>query len=168
MANTYILIKGETLASSAASYTFTAIPSTFTDLLIRSSLRWNGSGYGSVDLRLNGSTTNDSSTELVAYDVTNAASSRYTTYSFGGMSSGTDTSNTFSSNELYIPNYTGSTNKPTSLSAVTENNSSSFGTYITATANLWSNTSAVTSITLVSGTTFQIGSSFYLYGIKNS
>jgi hypothetical protein len=159
------LISSQVLGTTASSVTFSSIPSGYTDLVLLSSLRWNGSGYGSVDLRLNGSTTNDSSTELVAYDVTNAASSRYTTYSFGGMSSGTDTSNTFSSNELYIPNYTGSTNKPTSLSAVAENNSSSFGTYITATANLWSNTSAVTSITLVSGTTFVAGSSFYLYGL---
>ena len=168
MAVTYELIKGETLASSAASYTFTAIPSTYTDLVVRSSARWEYDGYGTIQLQLNGSTTNDSSTEVVAYDVTNVASGRYTTISFGGMTSGTGTSNTFSSNELYIPNYTSSANKPTSLFTVAENNSNTTGTYIAATANLWSNTAAITSITLVSGSNFVAGSSFYLYGIKNS
>lgn len=168
MANTYTLISGETLASTAASYTFSAIPSTYTDLVLRSSTRWDIDGYGTMQLQLNGSTANDSSTEFYAYDVSNAGSGRYTTISFGGMSSGTGTSNTFSSNELYIPNYTSSTSKPSSLFTVAENNSSSTGTYIAGTANLWSNTSAVTSITLTSGSNFAAGSSFYLYGIKNS
>jgi hypothetical protein len=45
MPSTYTLIKGETIGSSAASYTFTAIPSTFTDLVLRISVR-STSGAG--------------------------------------------------------------------------------------------------------------------------
>jgi hypothetical protein len=169
MASSRFLITSQTLASSAASVTFSSIPATYTDLVVRSSVRWDDAGYASLELRLNGSTTNDSSTELYVYDVTNSGSSRYTTLSFGGTISGTGTSNTFSSNELYIPNYAGSTNKPSSLMAFAENNSGTTGTYISATANLWSNTAAVTSIILaISSGNIVAGSSFYLYGLKNS
>lgn len=79
------------------------------------------------------------------------------------------TANTFSNGELYIPNYAGSANKPTSWFNAQENNTTT--AYINSHANLWSNTSAITSITLTAsvGTNeIKSGSSFYLYGISKN
>ena len=172
MPSTYTLIKGETLASSAASYTFTAIPSTFTDLVLRWSSRETTAGafFGSTNLRFNGVATNYSRTYIWG---TGAAASSGRQANAGslltdegyGVSAG-NTSNTFSYNEVYLPSYTVSQNKPLSLIYAGENNTTT--AYLQPLAGLWSNTASITSITLTSNSTFDIGSSFYLYGIKNS
>jgi hypothetical protein len=80
-----------------------------------------------------------------------------------------DTANTFSNSEIYIPSYTISQNKPISGFFVTENNSTAAdAASINTAAQLWRNTAAITSITFTAGSNFVSGSSFYLYGIKNS
>jgi hypothetical protein len=172
MPNTYILISSNVLSSNAASVTFSSIPGTFTDLL----LRWSGrdvSGSANYDIQceFNGSGgTSYSTTQL--YGVGNGSfSNRYTNAAYGrtGYSESSDsTSNTFSSDEIYIPSYTASQNKPFSSFGATENNSGTSRVLISAMASLWTNTSAITSIKLSNGGTFVSGSSFYLYGIKNS
>ena len=170
MPSTYELIKGETLATTAASYTFSAIPSTYTDLLIRYSARLN-SASSEVDLRFNGVASNYSSTRIVGNGST-AVSLRITSSSllrfYESANYSTNTADTFSSMEIYIPNYTASQNKPFSSFVATETNAST--AYLVAQANLWSNTDAITSILLdpISSNNFVAGSSFYLYGIKNS
>ncbi len=75
------------------------------------------------------------------------------------------TSNTFASADIYIPSYLATQNKPVSIDSATENNATE--AYRAATAGLWRNTAAITSINLEGGD-FVSGSSFYLYGIKNS
>jgi hypothetical protein len=82
----------------------------------------------------------------------------------------TSTSNTFGMSEHYFINYAGSTNKIVSDFSVSEGNSSTYPG-IAATAGLWRNTNAITSISFTpSGAVngFVSGSSFYLYGIKNT
>ena len=76
--------------------------------------------------------------------------------------------NTFSNCSVYVPNYAGSTNKSFSADLTAENNTT--GTNMQLVAQLWSDTSAITSLVFVpgNGTNFVSGSSFYLYGIKNS
>jgi hypothetical protein len=77
--------------------------------------------------------------------------------------------NTFGSAEIYIPSYTASQNKPLSTFGVVENNSAAGGdTEIDAWANLYRDTAAISSIAINARATFAAGSSFYLYGIKNS
>ena len=80
----------------------------------------------------------------------------------------TSTASTFSNHEVYIPNYTGSNYKSFSVSSVSEDNNAS--AYNLLTAGLWSQTAAITSISLAPtyGTGFDTNSTFYLYGIKNS
>jgi hypothetical protein len=73
------------------------------------------------------------------------------------------TANTFSNIEVYVPSYAVSQNKPFSVHTATEYNSADYAQN-EVDAMLWSNTAAITSLTL-SGLTFAIGSSFYLYGI---
>ena len=171
MANTYVLISSNTLSSSAASVTFSSIPSTYTDLVLKVSVRSDRANtQDDVRITFNSTTTNYSYTYLRGSG--SAAISGSSTTDpwewFGNMDAANATSNTFANGELYIPSYLASQNKPTSAIMAMEDNVSS-PVYLTANANLWRNTAAITSITLALGFgNFVSGSSFYLYGIKNS
>jgi hypothetical protein len=172
MPSTYTLIKGETIASSAASYTFTAIPSTFTDLVLRYSIRSNGTEIS--NLKINGSSSAVYSRTRLQGNGSTASSNRDSSQTLINLNNSTTydggfTSNVFSSGEIYIPSYTVAQNKPISIFNVEENND----TYATtqAFAGLFGDTTAITSLTLQNGTStdlFVSGSSFYLYGVKNA
>jgi hypothetical protein len=175
MAITYTLIASNTLGSSAASVTFSSIPNTYTDLVLRISWRTDASGVYSQTpiVRFNGQTsgTNYSNTYLNGSGTT-ASSGRYssdfTWRPYLLLTGSASTANTFANVELYIPNYLTSTNKPASLFGVSELNQTTNNT-IGTNALLWSNTSAITSIKLEAPTdNFVSGSSFFLYGIKNN
>ena len=170
---TYTLIKGETIASAATSYTFTAIPSTYTDLVLRCSTRGSQAGtLTNLNIQINGDTGNTySRTRIYGYNSTATSNRDSNAASFIDVSffnlDGT-TANTFTNTEIYLPNYTSSTNKPFSAAAAMENNSATLAS-IGANANLWSNTAAITSLSIQNnGGNFVSGSSFYLYGISKS
>lgn len=170
MPSSRILISSQTLTSSAASVTFSSIPSTYTDLVLRTSTRTDaGATYESfLRYTLNGSPTY-STTELRQQNGT-VASVRVTSGGYwrgGYIPTPTVTSNTFGSSELYIPNYTGSTSKAASHFGVQENNATQAS--IAVAAELADLTSAITSIDIANNDgNFVAGSSFYLYGLKNS
>jgi hypothetical protein len=171
MANTYTLISSNVLGSAAASVTFSAIPATYTDLVLRYSARLDTTS-SEIDLRFNAdSATNYSSTRIVGNGATassaNISSSTNLRF-FEAANYSTDTANTFNSMEIYIPSYTASQNKPFSSFVGTETNATT--AYLIAQANLWRNTAAITSIVLdpISSSNFVAGSSFYLYGISKS
>jgi hypothetical protein len=174
MANTYTLIQAQTLASSASTITFSSIPATFTDLLLKASVR-STTGAGEVvnfNLVVNGDegavNTYYSRTTLSGNGAS-ASSSRASDQAPWIFSEGTTangaTSNTFSNNEYYIPNYAGTTAKVLGVFQASENNATT--TYLNAIAGLYRDTTAITTLA-IKGTTYAIGSSFYLYGIKNS
>ena len=174
MPSTYTLIKGETLASSAASYTFTAIPSTFKDLTLRISVRTTDANpVDSLNIVFNSDTSTIYSYTRVRGDGSVAYSNRRTALgaviieSVNATEGGTST---FTNLEVYIPNYTSTVNKPVSSYAAREDNLASGSTYQSAQAHLYRNTTAISSITITSGNAANLftGSSFYLYGIKNS
>lgn len=174
MPATYTLIASNTLSSSAASVTFSSISASYTDLVVSCSLRGtNASQDETLIIRFNGVSSAYSKTDLQATGTT-AASGRQTSASsiqIGSINAGSSTANTFTPVEIYIPSYTVSQNKPLSAQAFFENNSTTAGQwYIFTDAGLWSNTSAITSIAFsqASGRDFASGSSFFLYGIKNS
>jgi hypothetical protein len=173
MATTYTLISSNVLASSAASVTFSAIPSTYTDLVLRFSARSDSASYnGSCDIILNGIATATYSYTSLAVSANTVSSSRSSAVTAGSarhsVVGATATASTFGSAEIYIPSYTVSQNKPYSASGTGENDSTNQSQSVVA--NLFSNTAAITSIMLTTGgaTGFQTLSSFYLYGIKNS
>ena len=174
MANTYSLISSNVLSASAASVTFSAIPSTYTDLVLRISARTTRSAtYDFVTFRLNADTaTNYSYTYLVGTStIADTSSGSSSTRLFDPyVNADTATNNTFGSAEIYIPSYVASQNKPISFFSVTENNASTnLSALVQTTAGLWRNTSAVNEIAMTAGVgSFVSGSSFYLYGIKNS
>ena len=166
---TYTLISSNVLGSAAASVTFSSIPSTYTDLVLRASVRSDRAfSIDAITFTLNTSTSNLSNTRLEGTGSAVNSTFNTTNLTLNRTTAATTTANTFASLEFYIPNYTVSQNKPFSGFFATENNTTA--AYAGATAGLWRNTAALTSIQmgLVDGPNFDTGSSFYLYGIKNS
>lgn len=170
---TYKLIETVTVGSGgASSIVFTSIPQTFTDLVLKISARTaNNSGpvFDSLYVDFNGSASNQTTRYLITTDGTTVASGNEArSYVLFGASRNTATANVFSNAELYIPNYAGSTYKSSSSDGVAENNATAVG--LALAANLWSNTAAITSITLTpsTGSNFLQYSSASLYGISNT
>lgn len=170
MANTYTLISSNVLTSSAASVTFSSIPSTYTDLVIKASTRLDSGAIATaLYLTFNAVSANYSLTRIQG-NGSAASSGRDSAQAvwFGYASNGTGTgANTFSNVEWYLPNYAGSNAKVASLIIAAEDNNTT--AYTNAEALLNSSTAAITSLSLSSASSnFVSGSSFYLYGIKNS
>ena len=173
MANTYQLISSNVLSTATASVTFSAIPATYTDLVILGTARSSVSGVSDVvQTEFNSNTSAIYSNTLVYANNATAGSIRSSNdaaaRSVYYISGDTATSNTFGTFEIYIPSYTVSQNKPYSGFGVGENDSAN--ERIGASAMLFRSTTAISSIklTLLTGPNFMSGSSFYLYGIKNS
>jgi hypothetical protein len=169
MPSTYTLISSNVLSSSAASVTFSAIPSTFTDLVLRVSVRRSASGRQDLRLAVNGSTSDGSNTWLEGSGA--AATSGISAAQYVRINnivpSTAETASTFGSAEFYLPNYTVATKKPIGIFGAGENNATT--AYIGAVASLYNQTTAISSLVLsLSAGSFDTGSSFYLYGIKNS
>ena len=166
---TYIQIATVTVgAGGAANIDFSSIPSTYTDLLLKVSAR---SANASVADNLLVAFNTSSSTFTVRRLIGNGSAANSYSGSTNYMSeavANSATSSTFSNQELYIPNYAGSTNKSYSVDGVTENNATT--AYITLTAGLWATTSAINRITLTTETAsnFQQYSTATLYGISKS
>lgn len=176
MATTYEKIASVTVGSGgAASIDFTSIAADWDDLLIKLSPR-NGSGNTSdMALRFNGNSGNNYSQRHIYGDGAAAFSGNDTNQNLlsrAGVAAGTNaTASTFSNVEIYIPNYAGSTNKSLSIDSVSENNGTT--AYQHLIAGLWSQTAAITSVTLyVNGSNLAHNFAEYsiatLYGIKKS
>ena len=162
---TMTLIETKTLGTAAASIEFTSIAGTFTDIMLKVSVRQssnNGNPYTPITFALNSSATNKTSRYLIG-EGASASSNSYTEF-YAWTPSSLATANIFSNIELYIPNYAGATNKSISVDSVSENNATSNLNAIGAA--LWSNTAAVTSVSFTTTAgNFVVGSTVSLYGI---
>jgi hypothetical protein len=151
-------------AGGSASIDFTSIPGTgYTDLLIRISGRSSSTPAEGMYIAFNGSTANFSGRYLLGdgANTSSASLARYVGSIFGTVG----TASTFNNTDIYIPNYTSSTNKSFSVDNVAENNATSgFQNLI---AGLWSNTAAINSIAITC-TGFTQHSTAVLYGISKS
>lgn len=166
---TMTLIKTTTVASAVASVDMTAIPGTYTDLLVTFSARSTVAGGPFDNLLITFNNTTSGYTDRALYGTGSSAASAsgsgnpsfVFTYSVGNAA----TASTFGNGQIYIPNYAGSTNKSVSFDSVTENNSTSAIAAISA--GLWSNTSAITSIKFTAATSAElmIGTTISVYGI---
>ena len=174
MANTYTLIQAQTLASSAASVSFLSIPATYTDLMLRYSVRAdNASTVTGMRISINNDSSALYSSEQIygsgaAVTAENYARAVYT-YAYAGYINGaTTTASTFTNGEAYIPNYRVSANKAWSIFNAQENNATA--AYLWNAAQLYGSTTAISRLdfALNASVNFVTGSSFYLYGIKNS
>lgn len=165
MATTYEPIATTTLGSATSSYTFSSIPSTYTDLVLVASL--NGSTGTAIKVQFNSDTgTNYSLTRLVGDGLNTISSSQTNStsiiYGYNGVPT---TSNEFAPVIMNIQNYANTTTYKTMLSRFNNANSTSGST--DAIVGLWRSTSAITSVTVATNSgTFSTGSTFTLYGIK--
>jgi hypothetical protein len=167
MANTNKKLQTVTVGSGEAStISFTNIPQTYTDLLIKFSGRTTSASiYGIGYIRPNSSTTGFSDKAL---EGTGSSVGSYSEADSGlrfEPNGNGATANTFGNAEILIPNYTSSNYKSISVDSVTENNATAAEAFLKA--GLWSNTSAITSIDIVaySGTSFQQYTTATLYGV---
>lgn len=174
MALTYVAIASTTVSVGGASnIEFTSIPGTYTDLVVRFSLRSTESNnFTDQGFRV---TFNNIATEYYnqllygegttagAATNSNIADLRWV-YGNGA----TSTANMFSVGEIYITNYAVSRVKSIGLDSVTENNGIN-GAIRAMTAGFLNNTAAITSIKLATATGNWVQySSATLYGIKNT
>ena len=160
-------------AGGALSIDFTSIPATYTDLVLKTSLRCTTiPGYNLARMKLKINSSTSGYTNRLVYAIGNAVGSEATVtdsisyfYAVGSDS----TASTFGSTDFYIPNYAGSTNKSTSLDTVTENNAST-GVALALSAGLLSNPAAITGLSITSSDGFTIAqhSTAYLYGVSNA
>jgi hypothetical protein len=158
--NTYEPIATQTLGSSAATVTFSSIPSTYTDLVLV--VAGTASGGDDILMQFNSDTASNYSytilygTGSVAGSVRGSNGTSILVDYYGAMGTGQN------NRIIQINNYSNTTTNKTSL--VRANNAAS-GT--DAIVGLWRSTSAINAIRLFMGTaTFATGSTFSLYGIK--
>lgn len=150
---------------------FNNIPQSYTDLCLLISARSSRSqSSDNLDIFFNGSTSNrsdialrGSGTVAVSYATSNGH--------IGYIPAASDTANTFGSTLIYVPNYISSNNKSFSADVVMENNSSeNGGAFMVLDAGLWSQTAAITSITINTssgaGSNLVQHSTATLYGIR--
>jgi hypothetical protein len=159
------LIQTVNASGSSSVLEFTSIPQTYTDLVVKISLRQssnNGNPYTPITFALNSSATNKTSRYILG-EGGGVSSPNYTEF-YVWTPSSLATADTFSNIKLYLPNYTGSTNKSISVDSVSENNATA--NMVALGAALWSNTAAVTgvSFTALAGN-FVTGSTASLYGV---
>ena len=156
-------------SGGAASITFSAIPADYDDLYLVLSARGTQSnpGYGRLGLlmALNGSSSNFTGRDLLGFGSLGTGSTTYSTSRLGWTDAADATANTFSTTSITIPNYTSSNYKSISGDFATENNNSG-EMVLGIAANLWSVTTAISSITLsIESSNFAQYSSATLYGI---
>ena len=166
---TYSLISSVTVGSGgAADITFTSIPSAYTDLKLVVSARISTSGQW-YTLSFNGSTSTYSDRYLLGDGSSTASGVDGRQPALAGSAEdSTYTSNVFANSENYIPNYNSSNYKSYSGDGVQENNATA--AYMALWANLWSTTSAITSLQIKpqGGVNFVQYTTAYLYGITNA
>jgi hypothetical protein len=171
MANTFELISSYTATGTVSSIDFTSIASTWTDLVVKTSIRETSSGGTDyVWLQFNGDTSTSNYKSLILRGNGSTTASSLSTgegkIRAGITDTGAETANTFSNCEIYIPNAFGSAQKSLSCDWVAENNATN--NFMGFTAGLWTGTSAITSIKLFTSSSIGIYSTAYLYGVKNA
>jgi hypothetical protein len=171
--NTLTPIQTVTVGSGGqAAIEFTSIPQTYTDLVIKLSARSDRASWlDYLYVRFNGSSaTNYSDLYILGYGTTveSASHSSAAQLYMVAITGDTATASTFGNGEIYIPNYAGSTNKSLSTDLVLENNSAS-NNALSLNAGLWSQTAAITSVTLTNQYgNFVEHSSVTLYGVRSA
>jgi hypothetical protein len=167
MSSTYEPIATISGTGGVSSYTFSSIPSTYTDLVLVTNLFGTNDGVNTL-ITVNGSATGYSLTYL-AGNGSSATSSRTTSSpswvaSLGPLGSGSSTG-PFAM-ILNFMNYSNTTTYKTMIARQNIIGTANNGTV--ASVNLWQNTAAISSITFAiqGGATFNSTSTATLYGIK--
>jgi hypothetical protein len=166
MPKTYEPIATHTLSSAAASYTFTSIPQTYTDLVMIVQATQTagphqgkiGVGNGSIDTGSNYSQT------ILNGNGTSAASLRFSNYTYWNADylAAPGVSGEYNVSIYNFMNYSNTTTNKTMI-----NRSSKASNGTDALVNLWRSTSAINQILFgVTSSTLAAGTIITLYGIK--
>lgn len=158
--NTYTPIQTYTANGSATSFTFSSIPSTYTDLVLVTNATTT-SGSTSLACRYNGDSGNNYSFTRM-YGIGSGSGNASAAPSVPDNYIG-DINGTLGTCVFHIQNYANTTTYKAGLSR--------FGnttTTVQAWANLWRNTAAITSINVYAtgGQVWTSGSTLTLYGIS--
>jgi hypothetical protein len=158
MPATYEPIATTTLGSAQASFSFTSIPGTYTDLVAVVV----ASTSGNLKIELNSDTSGNYSNTILYGTGSSALSARNSNTT--GLIFGT-TANTVGNgvNLYHFMNYSNTTTYKTALSRGNDIDNG----LVRADVGLWRSTSAITSIRFISnlGSNLATGSTFTLYGI---
>ena len=159
---TYTPIATTTLGSAAASYTFTSIPQTYTDLVFV--IGGTGDSNGYLLIQPNSDLSNSYSRTYMIGNGSSATSSRNTNESAYFVDAGNGSSSTPADTVVSILNYSNTTTYKTAL--VRAYSYLAPGSYTGV--GLYRSTSAITSLKIQasSGSSLQAGSTFTLYGIS--
>lgn len=154
MATAITALATTTLASNAATVSFSSISQSYRDLILVMNLTASA-GYN-IPITLNGDTTNANYTSVyVAGDGSSASSGILANY-VGGVYSGN-----LSTNVLHFMDYAQTDKHVNILSRLSVSTNTA-----SAIVTRWSNTAAVTSIAFTVPGTFSAGSTFSLYGVS--
>jgi len=161
MPSTYESIATTTLGSAASSVTFSSISGSYTDLVIVCLVQKETSGGDYIGLRFNGDTGSSYSRVRISGNGSTASSYQDANQNIAYCDINV---NQFASPGNLIINLNNYSNSTTNKTALTRSNNVDSGT--SAVVNLWRSTSAINSVTILSGVNMKIGSTFTLYGIK--
>jgi hypothetical protein len=169
MPSTFTLIASHTIPSATSAYTFSDIPSTYTDL----KLVWSVLQTVNTDaiLTFNGNTSGYNYRSIFDVNQTSGAPDTYGGNVTTGLilqyfwGSGT----TFNAGGMYITNYASATPKAIWTDNTQPNLTANNNFSLVPMSHNWSNTAAITSLTFTpGGGNLAANTQFSLYGIKNS
>lgn len=170
---TYKLIASTTLSTNG-NISFTSIPSTYTDLVIRMTAQGSASGLNNDTFKLTfnaSSAANYKYSSLFGNTTTVSATNSTGQTALVFKQIGAAGSGRYGIAEVYLSNYAASTAyKSMVVDAVAMDASNTVNLNILAiNAGYWNSTSAINQIEIAPSTgNFVSGSTFSLYGIKNS
>lgn len=164
MASTYEKIATTTLGSDQATVTFSSISGSYTDLILISNPKSTTGSNTYLNLQFNSDTGANYSYTILKGNGSSASSTRGSNTNFIYIVYESPVPTNFNTNVItQIQNYSNTTTYKSVL-----NRSNNASGWTEATAGLWRNTAAITSITIdmdASGSTIATGSTFTLYGI---
>lgn len=171
MAYTYSKIGTYTVGSGGiANVSFLNIPQTYTDLIVKASIRTVASPaqiYADTTFIINGDTGSNYSLKFLRGSGSGTGSQGTTNGTAGYLTQLTGngaTANTFGNLEMYFYNYTSGNYKSFSADGVGENNATT--AYAEIAGEVWQRTDPITSFSFNATGVFAQHSTFHLYGIK--
>ena len=167
MNETMTKISSTTLAASQSAITFSNIPQTYSDLKVVISARNANNNYGGYQVRLNGLTTG-SHRYLRAYNGTSLQTGTVSSMvDVAVLPISSDSASVFSTDTLYIPDYTSAHDKVFYLDSTRDITTAD--SVVRMVTGYQISTIPVTSLIITLDTdSFAAQSTFTLYGIKNS
>jgi hypothetical protein len=173
MAITYKLIASTETTTNTGPVSFTSIPNTYTDLVIKAMIRSSASAQSeTVWLQINDDTSitqyQYSRSFCTNSSITKDGSGFTNAQWFASSIANSNMASMFTAWEIYIPEYANTSFQKQGSAEVSwpSNNTSNANEFF---GYAWNSTAAINKITIkYNGPNFQAGSTFYLYGITKA